>query len=69
MAEGSRALQMGHRGRQGRGLGEGGEGHGVGGGVLGVVQEDRLRAGGAGGDQHCLEVLDVLHGLVQNPDL
>ena len=60
---------MGHLGRHRRGLGEGGEGHGVGGDVLGVVQEDGLSARGAGGDQHCLEVLDVLHGLVQNPDL
>ena len=37
--------------------------------VLGVVEEDRLRAGGAGGDQDGLQVLDVFHGLVQDPDL
>ena len=37
--------------------------------MLGVVQEDGLCAGGAGGDQHSLKVLDVLHGLVQDPDL
>ena len=64
------ALEVGrHLRGQGRGrvLGERGVGPGVGGDVLGVVQEDGL--GALWGAQHTLQVLDVLHGLVQDPHL